>query len=149
EESRHRALEWLLAVAAERVMIVGHSHGGDHASLLAAEYHQRSQRAVDILITVDPMNSPLPFALRQIKDRAAVIRHVNYYQRNAPWFGGSIPEADCNQDVSEPQLWPSWSRILAGAAEDVPAITHTTIDEDLFLHGEFARWRRCRLEGEA
>ncbi len=82
-ESQYRALEWLCKSGAEQAIIIGHSHGGDHASMLAAEYRRCANRPVAVL--------------------------TGYPCRR--WQGGRVdnPYDHC---------------------------------EDLFLHGDFARWRR-------
>lgn len=139
EESRQRALEWLQAQSGSTAVILGHSHGGNHASDLAAEYFAATGRQVQTLYTIDPVNSPWPWPLKHIKDRKSVMRHINFFQRNALWYGGNIPEADENYDVSNPEAWPAWSILLRDEAVKRPKITHTTIDEDMFLNGSLTR----------
>jgi len=141
--SRRAARTWLLDAGDARIVILGHSHGGDHASELAAEYFAKSGRPVQVLCTVDPVNSPGPWPLKRIRKRAAAEEHINYFQRNAPWFGGSIKRADVNTEVSDPEVWPAWSLRLRHPEIRGFGITHTTIDEDLFLNGDLTRfWER-------
>ena len=121
------------------LLVFGHSHGGDHASRFASEYFRKTGQPLRLLCTIDPVNSPGPLPLTRVASRKSVCRHENYFQRNAPWFGGSMRRADQDQDVSDPSLWPAWSvlrqRLHPDTSQAGPGITHTTIDEDLFLHG--------------
>ncbi len=146
-KSREEVLPWLEDKQDKRLIIMGHSHGGDHASLCAAEYFKKTGRQVHILITIDPLNSPWPFPLSHIALPQSVEIHKNYFQRYwfpfRPWYGGNIPEASTNENVT---TWNAWTRgfdiasAKAGTSQPRPpriikGINHTTIDEDLFLHG--------------
>lgn len=119
-----------------KVYIYGHSHGGDHASLLAKEYKSKTKRQVAALITLDPVDSPTPFPLTSVADKTAMEKHINYYQRNAPWYGGNISTATVNTNVSDGSIYRAWSSILLSNNKNKNTrINHTTIDEDLFLGG--------------
>lgn len=135
--SRKKALSWLINKSSndQKICIFGHSHGADHASCLSNEYFKNTGKKIDLLVTIDPVNSPFPIPLSKISNINSVKIHNNYYQRNFIWFGGSIKTANNNINVSDCNKFPSWSNILVNEKNIDVGINHRTIDEDLFLNG--------------
>ena len=150
DRSRRTALMWLQQYVTPRtdpldtdrthIVLLGTSHGGDHAIQLAREFVEAAEHPVDVLCTIDAVNSPTPLPLQLAARPSGVRNHVNYYQRRWLWLGGNLKESADPWENYNVTNWPSWIRLCDIRGGWLKGITHVSIAEDLFLAGEITRF---------